>query len=314
MPTRMNGSASAPWRRSHRRLQGRSRLISPRSVIVDPVSLVFQGEQCLSLSRVPAEHFVTWVTLAQINRVAFNCPLRIGAERMVDKQAPSAVRPFDAPPCRHNALRSDSHRAHVYALSCGFRSDANGLCVRVTQLLVSVIQRPERRVYRSGTVGRSRSIPGDHREGQPSGRLTSSSTPVAVSKPRRPWYTGPVPSCHDCDWHYFGRPGFCGGRYNGGSSGLCLDADADRADLESRLIKLLLEDRARVSVCQQRRLMAQSGRSPEGRSQQSASNGPQVLKPYQVWQQRAWDRTRHRFALRTDPARLAVPRLRGSAA
>jgi hypothetical protein len=40
-----------------------------------------------------------------------------------------------------------------------------------------------------------------------------------------------------------------------------LDADADRVDLESRLIELLLEDRARVSVCQQRRLMARSGRS-----------------------------------------------------
>src|SRR5476649_2092416 len=36
-----------------------------------------------------------------------------------------------------------------------------------------------------------------------------------------------------------------------------LDADADRVDLESRLIKLLLEDRARVSVCWQ-------GRSCEG--------------------------------------------------
>jgi hypothetical protein len=33
------------------------------------VSLVFQGEHCPSLSRVPAEHSVTWVTLAQINRV-----------------------------------------------------------------------------------------------------------------------------------------------------------------------------------------------------------------------------------------------------
>jgi hypothetical protein len=32
-------------------------------------------------------------------------------------------------------------------------------------------------------------------------------------------------------------------------------------DLESRLIELLLEDRARLSVCRQRRLMAQSGRS-----------------------------------------------------
>jgi hypothetical protein len=39
MPTKMNGSASAPWRRSQRRLQGRSRLISPRSVIVDPRQL-----------------------------------------------------------------------------------------------------------------------------------------------------------------------------------------------------------------------------------------------------------------------------------
>src|SRR5450432_2861893 len=36
-----------------------------------------------------------------------------------------------------------------------------------------------------------------------------------------------------------------------------LDADAERVDLESRLIKLLLEDRARVSVCWQ-------GRSCEG--------------------------------------------------
>jgi hypothetical protein len=41
-----------------------------------------------------------------------------------------------------------------------------------------------------------------------------------------------------------------------------LEADADRVDLESRLIKLMLEDRARVSVCRQRPLMAQTGRSP----------------------------------------------------
>src|SRR4249920_1640781 len=34
MPARMNGSASAPWQRSQRRLQARSRSISPRSVIV----------------------------------------------------------------------------------------------------------------------------------------------------------------------------------------------------------------------------------------------------------------------------------------
>jgi hypothetical protein len=31
-----------------------------------------------------------------------------------------------------------------------------------------------------------------------------------------------------------------------------LDADADRVDLDSWLIKLLLEDLARVSVCRQR--------------------------------------------------------------
>jgi catechol 2,3-dioxygenase-like lactoylglutathione lyase family enzyme len=45
------------------------------------------------------------------------------------------------------------------------------------------------------------------------------------------------------DWHYFGRPGFYGGRYIGGS---LMDADADRADLELRRIKLLVKDRARV--------------------------------------------------------------------
>ncbi len=43
IPARMNGSASAPWRRSQRRLQGRSRLISPRLVIVDPRQLGVPG-------------------------------------------------------------------------------------------------------------------------------------------------------------------------------------------------------------------------------------------------------------------------------
>ncbi len=40
---------------------------------------------------------------------------------------------------------------------------------------------------------------------------------------RRPWYIDPVPEYfgYDGDWHYFGRPGFYGGRYNGGSFGPC---------------------------------------------------------------------------------------------
>ena len=65
---------------------------------------------------------------------------------------------------------------------------------------------------------------------------------------RRPWHTDPGPSCYDGDWHYFGRPGFCGGRYNGGSFGFA-GRGRRSVDLESRLIKLLLEERARVSVC-----------------------------------------------------------------
>ena len=40
---------------------------------------------------------------------------------------------------------------------------------------------------------------------------------------RRPWYIDPVPRYYgyDGDWHSFGRPGFYGGRYNGGSFGPC---------------------------------------------------------------------------------------------
>jgi hypothetical protein len=40
---------------------------------------------------------------------------------------------------------------------------------------------------------------------------------------RRPWYIDPVPRYYgyDGNWHYFGRPGFDRGRYNGGSFGPC---------------------------------------------------------------------------------------------
>jgi len=40
---------------------------------------------------------------------------------------------------------------------------------------------------------------------------------------RRPWYIDPVPSYYgyDAEWHYFGRPGFYRGRYNGGTFGPC---------------------------------------------------------------------------------------------
>ncbi|WP_049814839.1 MULTISPECIES: hypothetical protein [unclassified Bradyrhizobium] len=40
---------------------------------------------------------------------------------------------------------------------------------------------------------------------------------------RRHWYIDPVPQYYrwDGEWHYFGRPGFNGGRYNGGSFGPC---------------------------------------------------------------------------------------------
>jgi hypothetical protein len=40
---------------------------------------------------------------------------------------------------------------------------------------------------------------------------------------RRPWYIDRTPEYYgyDGEWRYFGRPGFYGGRYNGGSFGPC---------------------------------------------------------------------------------------------
>lgn len=44
-----------------------------------------------------------------------------------------------------------------------------------------------------------------------------------AARNRRPWYIDPTPSyySYDGNWRYFGRPGFYGGRYNGGSFGPC---------------------------------------------------------------------------------------------
>ncbi|KRR12587.1 hypothetical protein [Bradyrhizobium valentinum] len=45
----------------------------------------------------------------------------------------------------------------------------------------------------------------------------------SARRDRRPWYIDPVPRYYGYDgaWHYFGRPGFYDGRYNGGSFGPC---------------------------------------------------------------------------------------------
>jgi hypothetical protein len=44
-----------------------------------------------------------------------------------------------------------------------------------------------------------------------------------LARERRPWYIDPVPRYYgyDDEWHYFGRPGFYRGRYNGGTFGPC---------------------------------------------------------------------------------------------
>ena len=68
-------------------------------------------------------------------------------------------------------------------------------------------------------------LPGYHQP--PNNSLPAYAQKASVSRMarhnRRPWYIDPIPSYYgyDGDWHYFGRPGFYGGRYNGGSFGPC---------------------------------------------------------------------------------------------
>jgi len=44
-----------------------------------------------------------------------------------------------------------------------------------------------------------------------------------VQRARRPWYIDPTPAYYgyDGNWRYFGRPGFYGNRFNGGTFGPC---------------------------------------------------------------------------------------------
>src|SRR5712672_4770521 len=68
-------------------------------------------------------------------------------------------------------------------------------------------------------------LPGYHQP--PNNSLPAYAQKASVSRMarhnRRPWYIDPIPSYYgyDGDWHYFGRPGFYDGRYNGGSFGPC---------------------------------------------------------------------------------------------
>ncbi|HVX78497.1 MAG TPA: hypothetical protein VHB49_20390 [Bradyrhizobium sp.] len=98
------------------------------------------------------------------------------------------------------------------------------LSVAVVLLLFSVLvqaaplhKRPVSRWHGYGF------LPGYHQPPSNSLPLFAQKGMRMTHRARRPWYIDPLPSYYgyDGDWHYFGRPGFYGGRYNGGTFGPC---------------------------------------------------------------------------------------------
>ena len=68
-------------------------------------------------------------------------------------------------------------------------------------------------------------LPGYHQppnNSRPPSAREAASLRLARHK-QRPWYIDPTPDYfgYDGNWHYVGRPGFYGGRYNGGTFGPC---------------------------------------------------------------------------------------------
>ncbi len=101
-----------------------------------------------------------------------------------------------------------------------------GLSIAVVLSLLSVVaqaasshKRPASRWHGYGF------LPGYHQPLSNSQPLYGqrATMPRMAHRDRRPWYIDPVPVYYgyDGNWHYFGRPGFHGGRYNGGSFGPC---------------------------------------------------------------------------------------------
>ncbi len=108
---------------------------------------------------------------------------------------------------------------YVCRASCFCRLQSSYRCCRSSRRLRRLHKRPAPSWHGYGF------LPGYHQP--PNNSLPAYAQKASVSRMarnnRRPWYIDPIPSYYgyDGDWHYFGRPGFYGGRYNGGSFGPC---------------------------------------------------------------------------------------------